>query len=77
MAKDWLQKSLATMNRADIPFSIATKGYHLRILFGRPLFEDRAKEQQVFKNFAYLMMQLLRTKFKKGFAGFKVVLKST
>jgi predicted RNA-binding protein Jag len=74
--KDWLTSSLHAMGRSQVPFSIETRGYHLRIYFEVPVIEDRTKEQQLFRCLAYLIMQALRTKFKKGFAGLKVVLKS-
>lgn len=76
-AKEWVGKALATVGLSHIPFSIETRGYYLHILFAKPVIEDWSKEQQFFKCFAYLIMQALRTKFKRGFAGYKVVLKST
>ncbi|TET06839.1 hypothetical protein E3J79_00570 [Candidatus Dependentiae bacterium] len=76
-AKEWIEKTLETVELSHIPFSIEPRGYHLRILFAKPVIEDWSKEQQLFKCFAYLIMQSLQTKFKRGFAGYKVVLKST
>jgi hypothetical protein len=76
-AKEWIEKTLAPVGLSHIPFSIEPRGYHLRILFSKPVIEDWSREQQLFKSFAYLIMQALRTKFKRGFVGYKVVLKST
>lgn len=74
-SKEWLDQTLANMGYAGIAYSIEPKGYYLNILFAAPILADKAKEQMLFKSFAHLMMQMLRTKFKKGFVGFKVVLK--
>jgi len=75
IAKEWLTNLLYAIGRSQVSFSIEARGYHLRIYFAVPVIEDRAKEQQLFRCLAYLIMQALRTKFKKGFAGLKVVLK--
>jgi len=75
-SKDWLEQNLRTMGLSRISFSLDAKGYYLRVVFSEPLAIDRAKEQQLYKSFAHLIMQMLRTKFRKGFTGFKVVLKS-
>lgn len=74
-SQEWLDYTLGAMGFGDITYSLEAKGYHLRIFFSAPLFADRSKEQMLFRSFAHLMMQMIRTKFKKGFTGFKVVLK--
>jgi len=73
-SREWLDQTLSIMGFADIVYSIEPRDYYLHVLFETPIFADRVKEQQLFKSFAHLIMQMLRTKFKKGFAGFKVVL---
>ena len=75
-SKDWLEQNLRTMGLSRITFSLDARGYYLRVIFSEPLATDRSREQQLYKSFAHLIMQMLRTKFKKGFTGFKVVLKS-
>ena len=75
-SKDWLEQNLRTMGLSRITFSLDARGYYLRVIFSEPLSTDRSKEQQLYKSFAHLIMQMLRTKFRKGFTGFKVVLKS-
>lgn len=74
-SKEWLNKILATMGHSDLPYSVDVKGYYLNILFQSPVLEDKSREQVLFKSLSHLMMQMLRTKFKKGFVRFKIILK--
>jgi len=74
-SREWLDQTLETMGYRGIRYSMDPKGYYLNILFQKPILADKSKEQMLFKSLSHLMIQMLRTKFKKGFIGFKVVLK--
>lgn len=75
VAKGLIEQSLSAIGRSTIPFSIDPKAFHLHIIFATPLVEDKEKEYQLFRSLSYLTMQAVRTHGKKGFAGFKVILK--
>lgn len=71
----WLKDSLQLMGKPT-NFSVDTKNYYLKITFEHPIMTDQEKERFLFRNFAYLLMQSLRNKFKKNFRGFKIILSS-
>ncbi len=73
-AQEWLTNTLRLMNLSHTTFSLETKSYYLKINFERPLFDDPERERILFRSFAYLLMQSLRNKFKKGLRGYKVIL---
>ena len=75
-ASAWLKNSLASMGKKDIPYTVDARGYYLRFTFDKPVLEDKEKEKQLFRSFAHLIMQMFRSKHKKGLIGYKVVLKS-
>jgi len=75
-ASAWLKNSLASMGKKGVPFTVDARGYYLRFTFDNPVLEDKEKEQQLFRSFAHLIMQMFRSKHKKGLIGYKVVLKS-
>jgi len=75
-AGHWLKNSLALINKQDINFTFDQKRYYLKINFNKPLFEDKDKEKVVFRSFAYILMQVLRNKFKRNLRGFKLILTS-
>jgi predicted RNA-binding protein Jag len=73
---EWLNNSLTFLNKANAPFTLEQKRYYLKINFEKPLFNDAEKEKMVFRSFSYLLMQVLRNKFKRNFRGFKLILTS-
>jgi len=74
-SRDWMGQMLKNMGTGNVNFSVDAKGYYLNVVFQRPVLEDKSREQLLFKSLSHLMMQMLRTKFKKGFIGYKVVLR--
>jgi len=74
-SRDWMGQTLKNMGTGNVNFSVDAKGYYLNVVFQRPVLEDKSREQLLFKSLSHLMMQMLRTKFKKGFIGYKVVLR--
>jgi hypothetical protein len=75
-AQAWLQETLRLMKLSGKKFTVETKNYYLKISFDQPLFDNTERERVLFRNFAYLLMQSLRNKFKKGLRGFKIILTS-
>jgi predicted RNA-binding protein Jag len=74
--EQWLKTTLSLMNLGHKGFSLEAKNYYLKINFSQDLLADDEREKLLFRSFAYLIMQSLRTKFKKGFRGFKIILNS-
>jgi predicted RNA-binding protein Jag len=71
---DWLKTALSLVTPHVPAFTLDPKRYYLKISFSKPLFEDAEKEKVVFRSFAYILMQVLRNKFKRNFRGFKIIL---
>jgi predicted RNA-binding protein Jag len=75
-ADQWLKETLALMKESDKKFNLEVKNYYLKINFDDTFFGNIERERILFRSFAYLLMQSLRNKFKKGLRGFKVILTS-
>jgi len=73
-SKQWLDVMLRTIDQSHVSFSTEAKHYFLTIRFDGPVLQDKRKEQQLFKNWAHLLLQALRHKFKRGLRGYKVVI---
>lgn len=75
--RQWIGDMQKAMNRADISCDISTDRNAIRILFQKPLLEDVEQEKQLFRSWAYLIMQTLRHTYKQQFRHIKIILKST
>ncbi len=72
----WLQTTLGLLNQSDVQFTLDQKRYYLKVNFNKPLAQDSEKEKTIFRSFSYLLMQVLRNKFKRNFRGFKLIFTS-
>lgn len=72
----WLKNTLDLIGKSDAQFNFDQKRYYLKVNFTKPLFEDSEKERTIFRSFSYLLIQVLRNKFKRNLRGFKVILSS-
>ncbi len=75
--RQWIGDMQKAMNRADISCDISTDRNAIRILFQKPLLEDIEQEKQLFRSWAYLIMQTLRHTYKQQFRHIKIILKSS
>ena len=75
-SEEWLKDVLKLMNKSQTHFTTEVKNYYLKVNFEASISQDQEKERFLFRNFAYLIMQSLRNKFKKSFRGFKIILSS-
>jgi len=75
-ARNWMKDMLDKLKKSDVTFTTEVKRYHLKFLFNKPLEADEAKEKNMFRNFAHLIMQTVRNRSKKQFKYHKVVLTS-
>lgn len=74
MAKDWLQGSLAAMDKSNIHYSTGVNRLYFKVAFDEPVNQNPQTERQIFRSFAMLLMQHMRNKLKRPLKGFKVVL---
>jgi len=76
IAKKWTGDMLNLMNLSHIKFSTTTTNNNIRFHFKAPLLKNEREQKILFSNFAFLLMQTLRYKFKKPFRNLKVVFTS-
>jgi predicted RNA-binding protein Jag len=74
--RQWVADMQKAMNKSDISYDISTDRNAIRIIFQRPLVEDSEQEKQLFRSWAYLIMQTLRHTYKQQFKHIKIILKS-
>lgn len=72
-SKEWVNTMLKTINQ-NTPYTVETKHYYLTIRFASSVVHDKRKEQLLFKNWSYLLLQALRHKFKRGLRGYKIII---
>jgi predicted RNA-binding protein Jag len=70
----WISQALPLMNISDSAFSLETSDTTIRVMFEKPLLEDGMLEKALFRSLSYLALATLRTKFKKGLRGLRLVL---
>lgn len=75
-SKEWINVMLKTIKKEDIQFTIEPQQYFLTINFAKPILQDKRKEQLLFRNWAHLLLQVLRHRFKHGLRGYKIIIKS-
>ncbi|KKP25742.1 MAG: hypothetical protein UR12_C0040G0003 [candidate division TM6 bacterium GW2011_GWF2_30_66] len=72
-ASKWVEGMLIKMNLQDIKFTVDASSNNIRFHFDRALVENKNEQKELFRNFAFLLMQTLRYKFKKQFKNLKAV----
>ncbi len=72
--QDWLKESLAFISVRPLPFSTDIQHFYFKIHFDKPIFEDRAREKQLFSSLATLLLQMLKNKYKRPLKGYKIIL---
>jgi len=73
-AQKWVKESLTILKKDTINVSTKIEDKKLTIKLDRPVLNDAKEEVLLFKSFASLIMQSLRTRHKKEFYGFSVFL---
>lgn len=76
IANSWVHDALEKMDKKDIKFSTEVKRYHLKFSFSKSLSDDSEKQKNLFRNYAYLIMQTVRNRLKKQLKYHKIVLTS-
>jgi len=75
-AKNWTTGMLKEMNMSHITFSVKAKRNNIKYHLNTPLIKQKEKQKALFRNFAFLIMQSIRYKFKKQFRNLKAVFTS-
>ena len=75
-SKEWINTMLKTLNKDSIQVTIDSRQYFLTIRFANPVLDDKRKEQLLYRNWAHLLLQALRHKFKRGLRGYKIIITS-
>ncbi len=76
ISTNWVQDALNKMDRKDMTFTTEIKRYHLKFSFNKPISDDPEKQKNLFRNYAYLIMQTVRNRLKKQLKYHKIVLTS-
>jgi len=74
IARNWMKVFLEKQGKQDISFTTEVKRYYLRFNFAKPVDQDQAKQKNLFRNVAYMIMQTVRNRMKKHFRYHKVVI---
>lgn len=69
----WIKEALIVMRIPETRFDLEIEGQTIRIVFAKSLLSDGNQEKALFKSFSYLALTTLRTKFKKGLRGLKLI----
>jgi hypothetical protein len=70
----WLKELLAISNLDSQQPTLTVLDNRLVILFEKPLFDDSAKASDLYRSLSYLLIGMVRSKFKKDFRFLKIVL---
>jgi len=76
IARAWIQEALKISKQDYIKIVSFVENKKLTISLDKPILEDRSKENLLFRSFSSLIMQSLRTKYKKEFYGFNIIITS-
>lgn len=74
LTQDWMSGTLKTMGLGHVGFVVQPQNFHLRITFNKQLLEDANKEKQLLASFSTLILETLKSHFRMGFRGHKIVL---
>lgn len=70
----WLKELLAMSDLGSHQPTLTVLDNRLVILFEKPLFDDPAKASDLYRSLSYLLIGMVRSKFKKDFRFLKIVL---
>ena len=72
----WTKGFLETLQLQNIKFATVVKQKNLTFNFYQPLMTNKKKQTILFKNMSFLLMQVLRYKFKKAFRSLHIIFTS-
>ncbi len=73
-AKEWLAGILKHMGKGDVPYTVDTQRFHLKILFTQEVLPDKDKQKHLFAIFSGLLLTMLKRQYKRPLRGYKIVL---
>jgi len=74
---DWLTQLMQKSELPKVSFDAKRMGNRLHITFSKSVFAQEEKNTALFRSLSYLLLGMLRSKFKKEFRFLKVVLTAT
>ena len=75
-AQKWVNDSLALLKLSNVLFETQIDRYALKLTFNKQFMGSTDKQKDLFRAWAYLIMQALRYKFKRPLKGLKIILTS-
>ncbi len=70
----WLIQLTKRSGLEEVSFAVARMGNRLHITFKKTVFETQGKNTALFRSLSYLLLGMLRSRFKKEFRFLKIVL---
>lgn len=70
----YMKDILAYVTIKPLAFTIEPHHFHLKLHFNESIFEDKAREKQLFVSLSTLLLQMLKYKYKRPLKGYKIVL---
>jgi predicted RNA-binding protein Jag len=74
IVQDWLNQVLAILGRSSVVCNVEVDQAVLKVNFNGVILESASKDKILFRSFAFLLMQLLRSKARKRLRGLKIIL---
>ncbi len=72
--QDWIQNIFQTMGLGQVAFTTSTSVNGLTFRFKTSITGNEFKDRLLFSSFAYLILTMLRQKYKRAFKNLKVIL---
>ena len=72
--QEWLGEIVYLMGFERTIFSVGQQHFHLRIVFKRPLLDDKDRQKHLFAIMSGLLLTMLKRQYKRPLRGYKVVL---
>ena len=74
IAQQWIQKALGEIKKGHIKAELSVNNKRLFIKLSEKVYENHSDEQQLFRSFGALIMQTLRTTYKKELYGLDIII---
>jgi predicted RNA-binding protein Jag len=72
--ESWVTTIIQKSDLQAVPCVVVHQGNRLQITFEKLLFDDQAKNTALFRNLSYLLLGMVRSRYKKEFRFLKIVL---
>jgi len=76
MAQEWTKQALVLLNKPSLNVTTQVTDGNLMLRFEAPVVEESVRDKVFQRSFAFLVMQMLKNKFKKRFKGLRIILEN-